>query len=51
MLWVYGQYKDFYSYSAGSDFKADPRAVRVEALNFFMQTLEAKCVFFNLKSS
>ena len=40
MLWVYGHYKQFYSYSAGIDFsrqnrrqilttKVDPRAVRV----------------------
>ena len=37
MLWVYGQYKYVYSYSAGIDFsrqilttEVDPRAVRVK---------------------
>ena len=41
MLWVYGRYNYFYSYSAGIDFsrqnqilstKVNPRAVRVEGL-------------------
>ena len=40
MVWVYGHYKYFYSYSAGIDFrrqilstKLDPRAVRVKGIN------------------
>ena len=40
MLWVYGHYKYFYSYSAGIYFwrriltsKVDPRAVRVKVLH------------------
>ena len=41
LLWVYGHYKDVYSYSAGSDFsrqilttKVGPRTVRVKAPSF-----------------
>ena len=39
MLWVYGHYQMFYSFSAGTDFKrliltseVDPRAIRVNPL-------------------
>ena len=50
MLWVYGRYKYFYTYSAGFDFrrqnltsKVDPRAVMVKslAITYYSDTWQA----------
>ena len=53
MLWVYGQYKCCYSYSAGIDFerqilttKVDPRAIRVKLLQSGRWLFDLNTIYF-----